>query len=265
MVYTKLPRSPLVLVVAQIRFSPVENIEKEFIPVVQGKLRTLGFPYFSKSVQHQISVTPTGLQNVPMEQWNFTDKIRKSSVILQKSSLLISTTAYSTFVDYTEQIRHWIENISKILDLQYNVIEQIGLRYVDWIFSIDGKSPEELINNEYLGGFTDEKHEIIKRQAVIEKKTDSGVVRTILYKPSEQEKESIKADFPIFGLNSPVDSIKELPVVLDMDHIGILKKDYSDVLVLSTLQSLHDEQDKLFYEQIPTPEAIKLWGKEGEY
>jgi uncharacterized protein (TIGR04255 family) len=67
----QLSRSPLVLVVAQVQFSPVERIKEEYIPKIQEQLRTSGFPYFEMRPIQQVTMDGLRLQLLTQEQWFF--------------------------------------------------------------------------------------------------------------------------------------------------------------------------------------------------
>ena len=258
--HEKLKHAPLVLMVAQVNFSPVEDMETH-IPVIQSKLRELGYPYFDdKHPLQEIMVTPAGLQVNETKQWFFTDKKKKTCIVLTKNMLTVNTAAYTTFKNYLSIFTEALDVITQELSLEvYNALEQVSLRYVDHICSIGGKKPEELIKAEFLGGFNqDETVEL--RQVLIEKKTDiGGIVRVVLFKPVDiqsalAEIQTTRLDFGGLDTNSP-------RIVLDMSHTKkALSEDFNQKQILNTLNQLHRDVDDLFFEGIPTNEALELWG-----
>lgn len=266
MSHPKLPRSPLVLVVAQIRFSPVESIEKKYIPMIQEKLRSCGYPYFAKGHINEIIPRGGGIQVLGSEQWFFTDKKRRTNIVLTKNSLAVNTVDYSTFDGYLVGVQQAIVDICGILGLKdYAALEQVSLRYVDWIRPLDGKQPEELVKQEYLGGFIDNDNDVRLRQVIIERNSSAGgIVRIVLFSPFEPS--SVLGEFQAIQLELPkLADEKSRLIILDMDHIKEMKGiDFSEELITSTLNELHLEHDKLFFHTIPTQEAINLWKKEGE-
>jgi uncharacterized protein (TIGR04255 family) len=260
-----LPRSPLVLVVAQIQFSPVEGIKEKYVSVIQDQLRISGFPYYEIRLIQQITVTEQGLQLFPQEQLVFTNKNKQTNIVVTKNSLMVNTVNYTIFDDFLCDVGNIVEEVSAILKLtDFGILEQVNLRYVDWICPLDGVTPEKMINEKYLGGFLNNNDDVQLRQVVLERKTSvDGIVRTILFRPKDYntvltEFQSAKLDQPKFSQQ------KQDFLILDMEHLKQMQgKDFSQDLVQKTLKELHHEVDSLFFEQIPTKEALAIW-KEAE-
>lgn len=256
--HEKLKHAPLVLVVAQINFSPVEDIENH-IPAIQAKFKEQGYPYFDdKHPLQEITVTQgVGIQINGTKQWFFIDKKKKTGIALTKNTLAVNIADYTTFRAFLPVFKNALKVISEELSLEkYNALEQVSLRYVDHIRPIGGKTPEELIKAEFLGGFHQDET-VQLRQVLIEKKTNVGVVRFVVFKPFDPQ--TALADIQATRLDFNIE--RELPcIVLDMVHTKKMSgDDFGQIQVMQILHSLHQEVDDFFFKQIPTEEALKLW------
>jgi len=257
----KLPRAPLVLVVAQVRFSPIEDIDK-YIPAIKAKLRT-SYPYFDTCHLQQITMIDNGVQLSGIEQWFFTDRLKQTNLVLSKHSFAVNTVNYNTFDEYLPKVYSAMEEISTILNwADCATLEQVSLRYVDWIYPLDGVSSERMIKDEYLGGYLDDDG-VQLRQVILERKTSlGGVVRTIIYRPNNPQ--VVLGEFQSIRLNQPKFTEGTSFIILDMVHSKPTQgEDFTRDHILSVLESLHDEVDRLF-KQIPSQEAHRIWEKEAE-
>jgi len=257
--HEKLKNAPLVLVVAQINFSPVEDIETH-IPAIQAKFKEQGYPYFDdKHPLQEITVTQgVGIQINGTKQWFFINKKKTVSIALTKNMLAVNTADYTTFRVFLPVVENVLKIITDELSLEkYNALEQVSLRYVDHVRPIGGKKPEELIKAEFLGGFAQDET-VQLRQVLIERKTDVGVARFVVFKPFESQ--TVLADIQATGLNFG-NMEKDSPcIVLDMGHVKkMLGEDFNQLQIMDTFRNLHQEVDDFFFKQIPTEEALKLW------
>ncbi|MGL6195142.1 MAG: TIGR04255 family protein [Thermoguttaceae bacterium] len=260
----KLPRSPLVLVAAQVRFSPIEDVQK-YIKTIQDDLRTAGFPYCEQSTVPQITVMGgQGFQVSQAEQWHFADKKKQNNIVLSKNAITVHSVNYDTFDQFLLQVLESAKKVSVILQLpEFGLLERTSLRYVNLMYPLDGVAPEKMIQSEYTGGFIDGNNEVQLRQVIMERKTSEGMVRTIILKPNDLN--NVLGEFQAIRLNQPKFTQGKDFLILDIDHQKPMQgEDFSIDLVHSVLKSLHDEVDVLFFEKITTKEALAIWGKESE-
>ena len=264
MIHPTLPRSPLALVVAQIRFSPVEDIKEKYIPVIRDKLKNSGFPYYEVCPTQQITMTGSELQLSGAEQWFFTDKKRQNNIALAKNFLTFNTVHYENFDQFLHQIASATNEIAGILELkEYGALERINLRYVDWLYPLDGVSLEEMINEEFLGGFLEKDEDVLLRQVILERRTSVGLLRTILFKPNDVR--AVVGEFQTIRLNQPKFTAGKDFLILDMEHSTTVQgEDFSNEHIQTTLTTLHESLDDLFFNVIPTKEAIEIWKKEAK-
>jgi len=259
---TKLPRSPLVLVVAQVRFSTVEDIQK-YVPTVKEELKVSGFPCPDQSTIQQITVMGgQGFQVSHADQWHFADKKKHNNIILTKNSISVNTVNYDTFDVFLPNVLTAVTKVSPILNLpEYAALERISLRYVDWIYELDGVAPERMIKPEYTGGFLDAGEDVLLRQMITDRKTSVGTVRSIIFKPNDIN--AVMGEFQSVRLNQPKFTQGNHFLILDIEHTKTVpNEDFAIDYIESSFQSLHDEMDTLFFEIMPTKEALDIWGKE---
>lgn len=255
MSFHPLPQAPLVLVTAQVRFSPVENIE-QFIPSVHEKLRPLGYPYCDKKPLQNVNISGSSLNISVTDQWSIQNKQRVSSIVLTKNSLTINTCEYSYFAEFLPRVRQIVDIVSESLGIDANTaLEQVGLRYIDFLRSIGDKEPEELIDKKYWGEILEK---VRMRQLVLEKNTNTGIIRIVLFRPLETQ--SVILDIQTSGLDLKLPSCDGPVVVLDMDHFKDMQgADFDREVIYSTINDLHEELDHLFFNEITTEEARILW------
>jgi uncharacterized protein (TIGR04255 family) len=204
--------------------------------------------------------------SLPKNNGFFIYKNKKTNIIITKNSLTVNTVNYTIFNHFLQDVEKIVETISAILKLtDFGILEQVCLRYVDWISPLDGLTPEKMINEKYLGGFLNNNDDVQLRQVVLERKTSvNGIVRTILFRPKDYN--MVLTEFQNTKLNQPK-FLQQKPdfLILDMEHLKQIQgENFSHDLVQKTLKELHHEVDSLFFEQIPTKEALAIWGKETE-
>ena len=119
-----LPRAPLVLVLAQLRFTPILKIN-ELVPEIQDQLRKSGFPQL---VNREVkTVTYEGQQAIKTEvlaQWEFVNKDASRSIILDQASVCFMASEYSHFVDFLAWFRPFLE--PSISALSYSSLRDSG-------------------------------------------------------------------------------------------------------------------------------------------
>src|SRR3974390_3171524 len=93
----KLQRSPLVMVLAQVRISHGAKMG-EYIDDVQERLRQSGFPRFEEGRGHEILLRP-GLQPEVREhpRWEFQNKERSAGIVVMQNAIVLQTNSYDTF------------------------------------------------------------------------------------------------------------------------------------------------------------------------
>ena len=252
----RLERNPLIIVLAQARISPVLKLA-EWIPDIQERLRGEGFPRFSAVQQSKLAVTPDG-QIAGQGPWaestyHFADRETTSAVVLSTQAVTLETTTYSTFEDF---LALWERVAGPILDvLKPDIIERVGLRYVDLIQPRPGERLEDWLQPGLMGlhGLP-----ITQVKSRYELRAASTVGQLVLI-ATRPESGFIPGELQPFPLSIAVRGDLE-PfgyLVLDLDHFSEASV-YDRGSVTEVLWSLHDLLDLAFRETV-TEKALKAW------
>lgn len=108
----KLSKQPLALVLIQIRFSPINNLEI-YIDQFQDEMRKHDFPLYGKLKNLSVSVTPDGLQGLEQFQWLFKSCNECKSVIIDSTQLTFQTSEYEYFEEFYDFFLQFILCLAK--------------------------------------------------------------------------------------------------------------------------------------------------------
>lgn len=255
--YEKLTNQPLVIALAEFRFSTVLQIEK-YISEFQDYLRQ-DFPYFSTTQQQEMIVEQNGIQVNTTNAWVFLSGNKKRAFILDKDRLIFLDGQYNRFPDFSnncETALSFIEN-----RIKPSLLLRIGLRYSDLII---GETENEEIENYVKsvvcdsGVFNDigqQVHNI--NETVI--KTDAGIMTVrSLYGNLNLSVWQDLSDPPI---EIPKHNNHSKRILLDFDHYWQPQSEISNFKLdnlLNKLHALHEGSRKAFWE-ITTPEGRENW------
>ncbi len=256
----KLHKSPLVMVLAQVRISHVAKMG-DSIDDVQERLRRSGFPRFEEGRGHEIVLRP-GLQPEIREQprWEFQNKERSAGIIVAQNAILLHTNSYETFDDFAKSLRLALEVVGDAV--QPTLVERLGLRYVDLIRTDAGEQWTDFLKPGLHGippaaiGMTEglQRHETVGTtkvgQLVVRcvQSTDGGFLPADLW-PTTLE------------YAKPPIPPGELATLLDFDHFTQVTRDYDVDQVMAAMWELHETLDVTFREAT-TDLAMKKWEAE---
>jgi uncharacterized protein (TIGR04255 family) len=126
-----LARSPLVFVVAQVRFERVASIGSEdFIAGFQEAIRGV-YPIMRKEQHAGLLVGPDGqiTSTEPGHLWRFDERPEGWQVTLAPDFVALSTSRYTRRHDFLERLAGLLAATQRELRVRY--CERIGVRYVD--------------------------------------------------------------------------------------------------------------------------------------
>ena len=138
----KLKNAPVYLVIAQVRFNPILNLEG-FVTAIQEKMRLKGFPDFKRQVTQQL-VMPFGNAEgvVPSMsaqlRFVFGDMAGQQNFSLDNNAISFQTTQYETFPEFLALFLEGIQIVHEAIKLDY--FERIGVRYLDVVFPRESES-----------------------------------------------------------------------------------------------------------------------------
>ncbi|MGB0744716.1 MAG: TIGR04255 family protein [Opitutales bacterium] len=255
----RLPKSPLIFVLGQVRFAPILSMEKE-IPAIQDSLRKHGFPRLST---REIEITrrdAAGKAEVETrKQWEFINKEKRASVIIDNGFIVYQVTQYELFEDFVKAFR-------AILDLfadhtEPDLMQRIGLRYVDLVTPSGGAKLESYLSSSLRGFSVDA---VESREAFrVESVTKTGEHSSFIHRYMEANRGLGFPDdlLPIF-LSFDRELELESPFgLLDMDHFIHMDNDFSVETVVENLWFLHEHLTKAFEASV-TKSALSEWGAE---
>src|SRR4051794_1457719 len=97
-----LSRTPLIYVVAQVRFSPVMSIDK-YVPDIQEKLRQK-YPWFQHSRVQELAFQHSGEPTVNFnDRFDFLARDKRTGVVLTRNSVALHTNKYNNFEAFHEE------------------------------------------------------------------------------------------------------------------------------------------------------------------
>lgn len=257
--YQKLSNHPLVLALAEFRFSAVLDIER-FIPKIQEELR-LSFPLLNEMSNQEIQINPNGIEVRQNKEWAFISKDKHSAIMLNQNRLVFLTSNYDRFDGFQHSCQLGLDAVANIVSP--SLLLRIGLRYTDKIAEKENEIIEEYVHSSVCR--TSHLHNIgstIRQTIENFIKTNEGymVVRSM------------------FGINNltlwpdlnnlPI-TIKEdinptKKILLDFDHFWEPEEDEVNVQsfetknILAKLDKMHLHSRRVFWD-MTTEKGRKVW------
>lgn len=136
--------APLAYVLAEVRTEQIADI-KDYQPKLAGKFRD---EYPIQRVKHEANLIATGngvvFQTGQDEAWEFATPDNRTAIILRTNGFVLHATSY---IDS----KHFFERLKKILGIVAQevpsvYVNQLGLRYIDFVLPNSGEKPEDYIN-----------------------------------------------------------------------------------------------------------------------
>lgn len=141
--YQKLSNHPLILALAEFRFSAVLDIEK-YIPRIQEELRS-EFPFPHQMSNQEIQVNPTGIEVRNNLEWAFVSQNKRSAIMLSTNRLVFLTSNYDRFEGFKSSCELGLTTLETIV--KPALLLRIGLRYSDTIVRKDDNCIEQFVHN----------------------------------------------------------------------------------------------------------------------
>lgn len=261
--YVPLSKQPLVLVLCQVRFSPVRQMA-QYIPAIQEEFRRQGYPIENAGKVQQVAITPAGVRQVEQEQWEYRTKDESRSIVVLQDSVTVQTTSYSRFEEFAEQLRFALATVlEKTEGDKYGVIQRIGLRYVDLIRPDAGRNYRFFLKSGFHGVadevFEQGTHRVYVQsvgRTMVDGTPGAMIVRVV--------QSDAGADLPPdLAMVAPKHEVRaregELVTFVDMDHYVTGNFAADAGLVVDKLYRLHDKLIETFHEQVVTKEAVESW------
>jgi uncharacterized protein (TIGR04255 family) len=252
-----LSRAPLLLVLAQVRFSTVLKMQ-EFLPEIQEQLRNNGFPKF------RVARTETEMHVFGAEQpqrsaethWEFVSKDERMMVALGTASISLSTTAYPTFGPFTEILTNVLDTVKQVANISLR--ERIGLRFINVIVPSPGKVLSDYMKDGLLGISLEKLG--VKTPSSFTAMFANSAWGTFILRSNCQPKGSVLPPdlIPVrLQTDKPMACEQEF-CSLDFDHFNEGTKDFDTSQTMKEFSELHDLIDQTFQEAVK-PAALEEW------
>ena len=254
----RFPGSPLIHVLAEIRFSPVLAMETH-IAGIQEALRTQGFPLYESL---EVPVLRFDLKSNPtigrQPRWDFLNAEKTLAVFLSTNFVVIHTTRFTHFNELCARTGEVLAIIHSAA--QIGLVEQLGLRYVNLVRAPADERISDYLNPGLLGISIPDFHSPTHRyETVAFQPDDSRVAVRCLQNDSG---EYLPPDLANEDLNHAVDlEADAYACILDLDHSLERRRSFDLQSVLDSLGSMHDNLDLVFRTAV-TDHALEIWRKE---
>ncbi len=264
--YEPLTAQPLVLVLCQVRFSPVRQMER-YIPAIQEKFRRKGFPIERAGKVQQVTFGPgdgAPVQVVEQQRWDYRNREQTWSFLVMQGSMTLQTTAYTRFEDFAARLQLAVRTVlTESEQHRLGLVHRVGLRYIDVVRPSAGKGfrfylrpglhgvPEEVFSP---GGHL--LHMESRGRTAVGGYPGTMVVRIVQNNQGFSLPPDLMAAAPRF---SPRTMAGELVTLIDMDHYVEGTFDPDSEWVVARAYELHDHIVETFHDHVVTEEAIKEW------
>ncbi len=264
--YVPLRKQPLVLVLGQVRFSPVRQMD-DYIPSIQEEFRRHGFPLERAGKVQQLIFGPGGgvpVQIVEQPRWEYQTKDETSSILVTVDSVVLQSTAYEKFEDFAEKLLHAVRTVlAKTEHDQLGVVQRVGLRYVD---VVQPREKEDFrfylrpgfhgVADDVFQAGTHRLHVESRGKTSVGDEAGTMVVRVV------QNDQGFSLPPDLVGAapkHTPRSKAGELITLIDMDHFieGNFAPDAE--WVVARAYDLHDHLVETFHNHVVTEDAIEVW------
>lgn len=248
------------LVLAQVRFSPVQAMEK-YVPEIQDRLRK-SYPRYQERRIQSIHFGPKPVvTDEPL--WLFTNKPESASVTLSKNFVTLSTHPYKGFEHFLNDLEQMLEVVGEIVRL--DLVERLGLRYVNLIRLDRGEEFNDYFRPNLLGL----SHNDVNATEALNRFEFDGrtpVGRLVIRISESADGTILPADLKDSALKY-TDQIKpghgEKARFLDIDHFSDTSADWDVPKILATYTKLHTNCEMAFKQSV-TPVAMDKWRGQGQ-
>ena len=142
--------SPLVRVIAQVRYPLVTSIEKrEFIADFQEAVRK-DYPVLRAEQGNSVVLGPQGVVDSRSNTaWRFHEVDGPWTVTLAPDFLALETEKYTSRDDFLARLRHMLQALKE--NVSPEVVDRLGIRYIDRVSGENLQDLQELVRPEVAG------------------------------------------------------------------------------------------------------------------
>lgn len=263
--YVPLSRQPLVLVLGQVRFSPIRQIDR-YIAEIQEQFRRSDFPVERTGKVRQITFGPGKQHEVTeQERWEYRTKDEKWSVLVTQDDVVLQTTAYQRFEDFAARFQSVIQTVLEKTEHDHlGIVQRVGLRYVDVVKLREGEDFRAYVRSGFHGAsdvvFQHGTHRVHLESAG---RTQIGddVPGTMVVRVVQNDQGSSLPPDLVAGAPKHANLAKagEVVTLVDMDHFIEGTFDPDAEWIVERAFEMHDHLIETFHNHVVTEAAIKAW------
>ena len=265
--YVPLSQQPLALVLGQVRFSPIRQMDR-YIPEIQEAFRQYGFPVERAGKVQQITFGPGAgvpVQVIEQDRWEYRTRDETWSILVTQDSVVLQTTAYERFEGFADRFRYAVRTVLATTEHErLGVVQRVGLRYVDVIQPREGEDFRAYLRHGFHGA-ADEVFQAGTHRLHVESRgrtqvgddvTGTMIVRVVQNDQGFSLPPDLIAGAPKHAARAKAG---ELITLIDMDHFIEGTFDPNADWVVARAFEMHDHLIETFHEHVATETAIEVW------
>lgn len=144
-----LTNAPLVRVLGQVRFSQILSVEDQKVVAPFQEAIRAKYPKLKQERTHQLTFDNQEKELIPPQSnviWRFTDIQDHWQASLASNFVALDTVNYVSRQDFLERMREILTAVSEYI--KPNVVERIGIRYIDRLIGNDVDNISNLVRAE---------------------------------------------------------------------------------------------------------------------
>ena len=253
-VIDQLSRSPLALVVGQVRFPAVPKMDS-LIQEIHAGIREDGLERVTTETVQQVTFGPK-IKTTEVTRWVFSNRTRTEEMFLTNDFLVLAVSDYQQFEDFSQRLAALVGEVQEKAKLTF--LEQVGIRYLNVLRKSEESPPTEQVA-EGLRGLSPTPLDVAetRTQASVRCQTEYGVlsIRCI----ELEGPDFLPPDLQIQGLKFAIQPESgELFRLLDIDNTTTFDEGCDIADLEQSLWNLHQHTSTAFKNSV-TDRALKYW------
>jgi uncharacterized protein (TIGR04255 family) len=251
-------KAPLALVLAQIRFEPLLDIEaiskafQEKVEVPFPRLLTAHRLPFPMGGGEAASMVPSP----QLVAFDFLNASRTKSIRLESNALTFSVTEYVKYDGHFET--EWGQVVEALSSLKRLFVTRLGLRYVDFILPTEGALPSDYVVPPLGQALEIEGGQPKGQYSMVDYKMSQGALRIQYFQQAGQPLLPPDLQGPLEPPTLTFDRAEDLTAILDTDRMIDVSDHFSHDEIMSSFSSMHSDLSGTF-KRIITERAKKEW------
>lgn len=266
----KLPNGPLSVVLFQIQYAPILEIDK-YIPAIQDYCRKAGFPQVNKMRGGMLQIGQNGeVENTVVFQWVFAsaDLQRTLFIDSEKLTFQVFDLVNYSFEDLLGTFMQLMNKIDELVD--FSLINRMGLRFINTIEEKPELTWQSAIKPEFQGcPFPDDVHWADKGLLswALQRSVKLPELRMTSNFLARIYQDAVGRKYPKDIIRNPRGEIdfvssKSLVTYVDLDHFILFQNGKKEVILAKSKEvfiALHTVIEDVFFSSVITKEAKRLW------